>query len=217
MKTAFLTGGSSGIGQAIKLLLEENGWEVIAPSHKELDLSRLDTVADKTAQAVKDAVTIQSVIHVAGIWHDEQAVFRKDLEDYTPEQVAATLNVGLTGFMIALSRLLPKMPKDGAVVGISGTFADGASGWLPYYVSKRGLEDLLIGLSQDYPNGPRVYGVSPADTATEAYARFFPEHTSGAQPPEAVAQEVYRLLTTAVPTGSVVEVRHSVAKPGFHK
>lgn len=218
MKTAFMTGGSSDIGQAITDSLVENGWEVIAPSHKDLDLSKLPTIGEKTERAVKSAVKIDAVIHVAGLWHDDKEVFRKDLEDYDSEQIADAMSVGLTGFMVVLSRLLPKMPKSGAVIGISGTFADGASGWLPYYVSKRGLEDLLVGLAQDYPSGPRVYGISPADTATKALEQFFPVAAGGAQSAGTVAEAVYELLTKpAVPNGSIIELRRSRSGLGFHK
>lgn len=218
MKTAFLTGGSSDIGQAIASELTEQGWEVITPSHKELDLARTETVADKTDRAVKGAVKIDAVIHVAGIWHDAHEVLEKDLEDYTPEQIADAMNVGLTGFMIVLSRLLPKLPKSGAVIGISGTFEQGASGWLPYYVSKRGLEDMLVGLADDYPSGPRVYGVSPGDTATKAYEQFFPGLIGAAQPAEAVSTAVWQLLNKPqVSSGSVVVLRNSAISPGFHK
>jgi NAD(P)-dependent dehydrogenase (short-subunit alcohol dehydrogenase family) len=158
------------------------------------------------------------VIHVAGIWHDDQAAFRKDLEDYSDAQIADAMNVGLTGFMILLSRLLPKMPRDSTIIGVSGTFADGASGWLPYYTSKRGLEDMLVGLSQDYPNGPQVFGVSPADTATKAYEKFFPQYVDEAQPADVVAKEVSRLLAKPdVVTGTIIELRDSKTRPGFHR
>lgn len=218
MKTAFMTGGSSDIGQSIIDVLSEHGWEVFAPSHRELDLSNLDSISAKADKVVRGMVKVDAMIHVAGLWHDNKEAFRKDLEDYTPKQITNSINVGLTGFMILLSRVLPKMPKSSAVVGVSGTFVDGASGWLPYYVSKRGLEDLLVGLAADYPSGPRVYGISPADTATKAYEHFYPEYIDDAQPAAIVAKTVYELLEKPnVPSGSIVELRNSRTGPGFHK
>ena len=218
MKTAFITGGSSDIGRAVADMLRSEGWKVIAPTHKELDLSKLDGIGAKTEKILEDVIALDAVIHAAGIWHDDEVVFRKDLEDYSADQIADSINVSLTGFMILLGRLLPKMSKDGVVVGISGTFAEGASGQLPYYVGKRGLEDMLLGLSQDYPSGPRVYGVSPADTATQAYALFFPESFGDAQPVEIVARTVHRLLgDPAVASGTIIAVRQSKVRPGFHR
>jgi NAD(P)-dependent dehydrogenase (short-subunit alcohol dehydrogenase family) len=218
MKTAFITGASSDIGRIIITMLMEYGWQTIGPSHKELDLSKLPLITGSVEKLTKQVTTIDAVIHVAGVWHDDQTAYRKDLEDYSDDQIAEAMNVGVTGFMVCLRSLLPKMPKAGTVIGISGTFADGASGWLPYYTSKRGLEDMLVGLSQDYPSGPRVLGLSPADTATRAYKQFFPESVGKAQPAESVAQEVYRMVSTSeIATGTIVELRHSRIMPGYHK
>jgi len=45
-KVAVITGASSGIGRAIVGALEsERGWEIITPSHAELDLNDLSLVA----------------------------------------------------------------------------------------------------------------------------------------------------------------------------
>jgi NAD(P)-dependent dehydrogenase (short-subunit alcohol dehydrogenase family) len=218
VKTAFVTGGSSDIGQEIIRKLRAQDWDVIAPGHKQLDLSDLDALSSKVDELVRDTPTLDAVVHVAGVWHDDQTAFRKDLEDYTPKQIAETMNVGLTGFMIVLSKLLPKLPQDGTVIGISGTFSDGASGWLPYYTSKRGLEDMLAGLAHDYPSGPKVFGISPADTVTKAYERFFPEYVSEAQPAAAVAKAVADLIVNPnVESGTVVELRNSSVQPGFHQ
>jgi len=219
MKTAFVTGGSSDIGQEIIHRLRGGDWEVIAPSHKELDLSRLEELSGSLEKLTADVLTFDAVIHVAGVWHDAKTAYQKDLEDYSDEQIVTTMHVGLTSFMIILARLLPKVSRDGAVIGISGTFeGSGASGWLPYYTSKRGLEDLLLGLSQDYPSGPQVYGVSPSDTVTKPYERFFPQYIADAQPAAAVADTVYDLLQRpSVPSGSVITVRSGKNSLGFHE
>jgi NAD(P)-dependent dehydrogenase (short-subunit alcohol dehydrogenase family) len=202
-------------------MLVETDWEVIAPSHKDLDLSDVSGMIHKVAKLTKNIPSLDAVIHVAGRWHDTETLFQKDLEDYSLTEITDTMNVGLTSFMVLLSVLLPKIPRDGTVIGISATFADateGANGWLPYYVSKRGLEDLLIGLAQDYPHGPRVFGISPADTNTKAFAQFFPGGAGKAQPPAVVAAEVRRLLTKPeVASGSIVCLRDSIAQSGFHK
>jgi len=199
-------------------MLVEQGWDVLTPSHKELDLSDVHAVREKVKKITKHVTVLHAVIHIAGVWHDDQTAFSMDLEDYSTSQITDAMNVGLTGFMVCLSELLPKMPRHGVVIGVSGTFIDGASGWLPYYVSKRGLEDLLVGLAQDYPDGPLVFGVSPADTVTKAYERFFPEHIGKAQPVEVVAKTVYRLLSEAgPPSGSILEIRRSSSIAGFHK
>lgn len=221
MKTAILTGASSGIGRAIHKELASQGWEVIALTRGELDLAKLDDVAREARKLAEKKPQLDALIHVAGIWHDaEKVLANHDLEDFTPHQIADTMNVGVTSFMILAALLLPKLTKTGLVVGISGTFENvGASGWLPYYTSKRALEDFLVGLAQDYPNGPYVYGVSPSDTATPVYKKFYPEYAAVGQPPEVVAELVIRLAggELAYKTGDIIKIRNSKHSAGYHQ
>lgn len=163
---------------------------------------------------------IDALIHGAGIWHDaNQALASRDLEDFSPTQIADTMNVGVTGFMIIAAVLLPRLAKDGVVIGVSGTFESGASGWLPYYTSKRALEDFLVGLAHDYPTGPRIFGVSPSDTATEAYHKFFPEDAATAQSPEAVADLVAKLADDELMyrSGEIIKIKVAKHASGYHR
>lgn len=125
------------------------------------------------------------------------------------------MNVGVTSAMVLCNRLLPLM-NGGTVVGISGTFTDGAAGWLPYYTCKRALEDFLVGLSQDTP-GVKVFGISPADTATQPYKQFYPEYIDEAQSPDAIADLVSVLLSgnTSFASGDIIELRQGKIKKGI--
>jgi len=219
MKTAFITGGSSGIGQAVIAVFENSGWKVIAPNKKELNLYDSANIQPHAANLTKNTQHLDAVIHIAGIWHGTDEVFaNRSLENFSPEQIATTMSVGLSGFMVLCAVLLPKLSKNGTIVGITGTFSDGANGWLPYYTSKRGLEDFLVGLSQDYPKGPRVYGISPADTATPAYKKYYPEYADEAQSPKVIADLCLSLVNeeTKAKTGDIVEIRDGKVLPGFH-
>ena len=216
-KRAFITGGSSGIGRAIVKSLQASGWEVIAPSHAELDLSDLAVVSAYAAKLGAEDKQYDAFIDVAGIWHNQdKALSGMKLAEFTAEQITTTINVPLTSAMLLISKLLLHM-SNATIIGISGTFENGAAGWLPYYVSKRGLEDLLVGLGQDYPE-LKVYGISPSDTATSAYRRFFPEYISESQPLEEVSKLVEDLLNgnTGFKSGDVIELRQGVRKTGFH-
>jgi NAD(P)-dependent dehydrogenase (short-subunit alcohol dehydrogenase family) len=216
-KTVFLTGGSSGIGNAISEKLISDDWSVIAPKHHELDLSNLERV---TAFAFSNdflAEDINALIHVAGIWHDEEtALADKDFRSFTPQQIIETMNVGVTSFMILANQLIAH-GKPSRIIGISGTFESGGRGWLPYYTSKRALEDFLVGLAQDDPQ-LKVYGVSPADTATPAYKHFYPQYAESAQSPQDVADLVMSLLKSEseFAGGSVIEIRGAKPQGGFH-
>jgi NAD(P)-dependent dehydrogenase (short-subunit alcohol dehydrogenase family) len=218
-KTAILTGANSGIGEAITKTLSDDGWRVIGLTRQDCDLSDLAAV-EQLANKLKDEVPIiNALIHVAGVYHSHDEAFgQRDLEDYSPEWITATMNVGVTSLMILASRLLPNIAKDGAVIGVSGTFEFSPSGWLPYYTSKRALEDFLVGLAADYKSGPRVYGVSPSDTITPAYTKFFPEDAKNAQPATSVSLLVAHLLEGDSPyhNGDIVVVKHKKAAKGFH-
>jgi len=219
-RTAIVTGANSGIGEAIIKAMQAGGWNVIGLTRGDCDLSDLAAV-EALAQKIQDEVpVINALIHVAGIYHSEDEAFgRHDLEDYETKWITATMNVGVTSFMVLTSKLLPNIARDGVVIGITGTFENtGASGWLPYYTSKRALEDFLVGLSQDYKSGPRVYGISPSDTNTPAYVKFFPDDAKDAQPSTSISLLVEHLLEGDSPyhNGDIIVVKNKKAAKGFH-
>lgn len=228
MKTALLTGISSDIGQAIAKALADHGWKVVGLYHQtkpavadrvyQVDLSNLEATKRAAEQLTSELSGIDAFIHVASIWHNEdRALANETLSSFTSEQVIATMNVGVTSAMILCNQLLPMM-KDGTIIGISGTFSDGAAGWLPYYTSKRALEDFLVGLSQDVPR-LSVFGVSPADTATTPYKTFYPEYIEEAQSPAEIAKLILELLSgnSEFTSGEIIELRQGHATKGFHK
>lgn len=219
-KTAIVTGANSGIGEAIVAALREGGWKVIGLTRADCDLSDLTATEEYANKLAEDNPIINALIHVAGIYHSEDEAFgRHDLEDYDTHWITATMNVGVTSFMVLASKLLPNIARDGIVIGVTGTFENtGASGWLPYYTSKRALEDFLVGLAQDYKSGPRVYGISPSDTNTPAYAKFFPDDAKDAQPTTSISLLVEHLLEGDSPyhNGDIIVVKHKKAAKGFH-
>ncbi len=251
MNTAIITGISSDIGMAVGDALQKAGWQVMGLSHADLDMAKLEDVAAAGDRLRDEVLKIDALIHIAGIWHYESfnrsnngdaspdetiggtVHVHRDLEDYSSQEIADTMNVGVTGFMILAAKLMPNIAKDGCIIGVSGTFEDdsdnsedshasgsrnGASGWLPYYTSKRALEDFIKGLAQDYPHGPYAYGVSPADTATTAYAENFPDGLDAAQSPQAVANLIATLVTPNenYKSGGIVALRDGHVEPGFH-
>ena len=58
MNSVFITGGSRGIGKAISELFRERGWEIIAPTRQEMDLSNSQSITDycKSMDGPLDAV-----------------------------------------------------------------------------------------------------------------------------------------------------------------
>jgi NAD(P)-dependent dehydrogenase (short-subunit alcohol dehydrogenase family) len=225
-KTAVVTGLSSGIGQAIKKTLEEAGWRVVGVSRHipldqegyEADLSLLESVEPVATRIGEECGPIDAFFHVAGVWHDESGILAgKKLHEFTTRQITSTMNVGLTSAMVFSARIVPFMAEGGVMVYVSGTFQDGGANWLPYYTSKRALEDFVQGFAEDEPR-VRVYGVSPSDTATESYKTYYP-NSDNAQPPSAVAKTCYDLINGSLPasSGTIVEVRDGKPGMGYHR
>jgi NAD(P)-dependent dehydrogenase (short-subunit alcohol dehydrogenase family) len=78
-------------------------------------------------------------------------------------------------------------------------------------VSKKALEDFTVGLAQELRDFEiQVNCISPADVATEAYVRFYPEYAAAAVQPEEVAEVVVALVSDQFRhvTGQIIEVRN---------
>jgi len=88
----------------------------------------------------------------------------------------------------------------------------GAKGWLPYYVSKRAIEDLTIGLAEELKDKSiQVNAISPSDTATEAYKKYFPQYVKEAIEPEKIAKQAVFLCS---PEANDITGKVSVVKKG---
>ncbi len=210
MKTILITGATSGIGSAIAHSLASADTHLILTGRNQqkledfknklpgeieihqVDLSSVEETNSFIDQVKLDNKNIDSMIFAASIWHGQDEVFANtDFDKFSQKIVLDTLNVTLTSHMLLVHGLLHLMPKKSKLVAISGTFSDGAKGWLPYFVAKRGLEDFMVGLSQDLVDKDiQVNVVSPSDTATQAYQKYFPEYMDEAIDPTEIAKQV---------------------------
>ena len=110
------------------------------------------------------------------------------------------------------------MENGSSIINLSGTFEDGGKGWLPYYASKRALEDFTLGLADELRDkGIKVNCVSPSDTATEEYIKYFPEDAKDANFPEVVAKVIAGLVTGTETGKFVVIKKGKIITDGFHK
>ncbi len=86
-------------------------------------------------------------------------------------------------------------------------------------VSKRAIEDLTIALAKELEEkGIQVNCVSPSDTATSAYNKYFPQYMDDAIAPELIAQKIAELCNEENTTsGKVIVMKKDVeAVEGFH-
>lgn len=231
MNHALITGASTGIGRATAIALAQAGFSLFITARsqtglektKELveaaggtakiiiaDLSDLDSTNQLIGTVKNETKSLQALVNIAGIWHDEDTVFAgTNFADFSQQTILDTYTVGFTAPTLLVHGLLPLMSKGSQIVNLSGTFENGAKGWLPYYASKRALEDLTVGLSQELAEqGIGVNAVSPSDTATESYAQFFPQYLDESVEPEVIAQEIVKLcLPENTMTGQVFVIK----------
>jgi len=239
-KTALVTASSTGIGRAISVAIAANGGrvglvarsldglkktqEIIHKKGGEAEIFVADLRDQKAIDGLVDEVqkkwgSVDIIVNAAGVWHNDKIVYAGvPLADTPDEQINEVLDVGIRAPFLLTRRLLPNMikKKQGKILQISGTFESGASGWLHYYVSKKAIEHFTIGLSEELrPYLIQVNAISPSDTYTEAYRRFFTNaNEKECVKPEEIADLAVFLLSEDADniTGQVITIRSKFAK-----
>lgn len=229
MKTAVITGASTGIGRSVSLAYGKNGYEVflVARRQDELDktkeliekdggtahifvadLSSVDSINGLIVQmkAVTDHIDV--LANIAGVWHGEHEVYAgKPYAEFSQDVIIETFSVGVIAPALLGHALIPLMKEHSKILNLSGTFENGAAGWLPYYVSKRSIEDFSVGLAQELlDKNIQVNCISPSDTATQAYAKFFPQYMGEAVDPNEIASLFLKLSSPEDATTGIVFV-----------
>jgi meso-butanediol dehydrogenase / (S,S)-butanediol dehydrogenase / diacetyl reductase len=188
-KTAVVTGGSSGIGAATAIALEEAGYLVTVIGRNRARLEALASarsgvtaqVADlSTAEGNRAAIDeaalraggIDVLVNAAGILGDPLAL--PEIPDRTWDDV---LNTNLRGPIAATTAAIPHLSRGGAVVNVSSVNAIQAEpNMAPYGVSKAGLSAFTKFAAADLaPHGVRVNAVLPGWVRTAMTARYFQE------------------------------------------
>lgn len=240
-KYALITGASTGIGRAIAIALGNAGitvgliarskdrlaetLDIITKSDGQgkifpLDLGDILAIYEFADGIKKEWGEIHILANVAGVYHNtEKAFYNIPFEKYSKEEILNIYGVGTNGTTFLTHAFLPLMKKSCHIINLSGTFENGNTGWLPYYVSKRAIEDFTVGLAQELkPRGIYVNGISPSDTATDTYKKFFPEYAKDALDPDRIGEFVVQLISSSnPPTGKVFVLKKDIAPyEAFH-
>lgn len=236
-KKAVVTGASTGIGREISIILACEGAQVALVGRRKDELDKTKSmiveaggeaevfVADLRAEAsiiarkiMEMFTSVDIICNVAGVWHnDDRAYYGRGLWELSDEEILDVMQVGIIAPMLLTKTLLPSMIKkqSGKILNISGTFENGAKGWLHYYVSKKAIEEFTIGLSQELREYKiQVNTISPSDTYTEAYQRFYPDESKDiCMDPKDIARLSLELLIDDFDfiTGQTITVRNKNA------
>lgn len=241
-KTAIITGASTGIGRTIAITLADEGYKTVLVARTKTrlnetkrfveekkgraeihvaDLSSIESINTLISDVKSTCQQIDVLVNVAGIWHGDNEVYAgKDFDTFPQKVIVETYSVGIIAPTLLSHAFIPQMPKGSRILNISGTFENGAKGWVPYFVSKKAIEDLTIGLSEELADkGILVNCISPSDTATDAYKKYFPQYFADAIEPDEIAKFAVYLCSekTKDITGKVFVLKKGMEPyEGYH-
>ena len=182
-KTALVTGGARGLGEALCLSLAAEGANVAVNYHTsaakaEKVVERI--AADVGAKAVAVAGDVANTADVVGLFDRAEEMFgRVDIlvnnagvwpqayvKDMTDEQWNGTLSVNLTGAFLTCREAVRRWlaaKQTGRIVNITSqaAFYGATSGHTDYAVSKAGLVALTVSLAREVaPHGIHVNAIA---------------------------------------------------------
>lgn len=163
MKKAFVTGASKGIGQAVARFLAAEGYEITAPSHRELDLSSIQSV-EKFISKNSD-ITFDVIVNNAGV-NDIN-----DIDSITDREIETMMNVNLISPLMLLRGFIPQMKAAGygRIVNIGSIWGVVSKpGRTVYSATKHGIHGITKTLAVELAEyNILVNTIAPGFTLTE--------------------------------------------------
>ncbi len=197
MKTVLMSGGSSGIGKAIKEKLHENGYTVFNIGRREADIICDLREAEKLEQSVKAWLKTHEVdvlINCAGI-----GLFDPH-ETLSIAKIKNLIDINLTAPIILSNLCLRSLQKQaGHIINITSIEATRHAKYSALYTAtKSGLRDFGHCLFEEVrKNGIKVTSINPDMTQTPFFdaLHFQPSEDENAYLlPKTIAQSVLDVL-----------------------
>ena len=162
MKNILITGATRGIGKAIKELLNENAYNCICPSRKELDVMDIESIMEYFQDMDQE---INGLVNCAGI------NILSDIENIDIKDVNSMLNTNLTGPLFLIKEVSKKMKKNsfGRIVNISSIWGIRSKEYRTLYsMTKFGINGLTKSLSRELgENNILINSIAPGYVNTE--------------------------------------------------
>jgi 3-oxoacyl-[acyl-carrier protein] reductase len=140
MGCVFLTGGHGSIGNAIKSKFEQEGYEVISPTSRELNLLDLKHISNYVKQIPK----VTAFVHCAGVNNP------LDFESLDFDTFEKTLNINAISFFKIMHEMIvnDKLKDRGHVLAISSIYGEiSRKGRFAYTASKYCLNGMIKNLA----------------------------------------------------------------------
>lgn len=212
LKTALVTGGTGGIGEAICRRLASDGYSIIINfCHSSEKAERLAAElhgtalyfdvsdSDLTTQAIEYAGKIDLLVNNAGIAETELFTH---LDAVKARRI---MDINLWGTMNCSRAVLPSMirRRSGCIINISSMWGQcGASCEVDYSASKAGIIGFTKALAKETaPSGIRVNCIAPGFIMTEMNSRY--------------SQEDLELIREDIPLGIFGQPRHIADAASF--
>jgi NAD(P)-dependent dehydrogenase (short-subunit alcohol dehydrogenase family) len=171
-RQALVTGGTSGIGQAISLALAGAGYQVLATGLTAEEVERFCNaapigVADATSLDVRSAAEIQRVFSSLSqleVLVNCAGTIRRGGAEHDPAVFAEVIDINLNGAMRMCAAALPLLEQSrGCVLNIASMLSYFGSGFVPAYsASKGGIAQLTKSLAIAWARkGIRVNAIAP--------------------------------------------------------
>ena len=178
-KIVIVTGGSSGIGEAIAIKLNELGAKVIIfdiqKSKQDLEFYKVDVTNDEDIKcAIKQIPQIDILVNNAGVY------FEKYLEDTTDKDLDFIVDINIKGTFKVTRNAIHKIKQNkGCIINIASCLGIVPEPTSPLYcATKAGIIMLTKSLAQQYADaGVRVNCVCPGATLTPLLEKSFTSET----------------------------------------
>ncbi len=206
MKTALITGSSSGIGKAIYDILSKNGYKVFGISRKDgdiiCDLKDLKALHIKVRELLKNS-DINLLINCAGV-----GVF-KPHEELSLQKIEELVDVNLKAPIVLTNLCLRSLKKTkGQIINISSIEATKHSKFSALYsATKSGLRDFSLSLFEELrKSGVRVTSINPDITKTAFFDNLNFKPSDDKQSyidPKDLAKEVLNIINSPFVTTDI--------------